>query len=68
MLGIGADGIDGAVVPLDLTDGREVVHVPDLDDARTAGAEQHGAAWDEGQGAHPVLVCIGDLLREDQGW
>lgn len=66
MLGIGADGVDGAVVTPDLSDGREVIHVPDLDDARAAGAQQHGAARDKGQGTHPVLVCIGDLLRKEQ--
>lgn len=63
---VGANGIDGAVVAFDLADGREVVHVPDLDDTRTAGAQQHGAAWDEGQCAHPVLVCSGDLLGKER--
>lgn len=66
MPAVGADGVDGAVVAFDLTDGRKVVHVPDLDDARTAGAQKHGAARDEGQGTHPVLVCCGDLLGKER--
>ena len=66
MPAVGANGIDGAVVAFNLADGREVVHVPDLDDARTAGTQQHGAAWDEGQRAHPVLVCSGDLLGKER--
>lgn len=66
MLAIGADGVDGAVVALDLTNGCEVVHIPDLDEARSAGAQQHGSARYKGQGAHPVLVSIGDLLWKDQ--
>lgn len=67
MLAVGADGIDGAVVALDLTNGCEVVHVPDLDEACPAGAQQHGPARHKGQGTHPVLVSIGDLLWEGQG-
>lgn len=63
---VGANGVDGAVMAFDLADGREVVHVPDLDDARTAGAQQHGAAGDKGQCAHPVLVCSGDLLGKER--
>jgi hypothetical protein len=39
VLAVGTDGIDGAVVALDLTDGGEVVHVPDFDDACPAGAQ-----------------------------
>lgn len=64
MLAVGADGIDGAVVALDLTNGCEVVHIPDLDEAGPAGAQQHGPAGYKGQGAHPVLVSVGDLLDE----
>lgn len=39
VLAVGADGIDGAVMALDLTNGREVVHIPDLDEACPAGAQ-----------------------------
>lgn len=67
MLAVGADGIDGAVVALDLTNGREVVHIPDLDEACPAGTQHHGSAGYKGQGAHPVLVSIGDLLWKGQG-
>ena len=66
MPAVGTDGVDGAVVAFDLADGCEVVHVPDLDNARTAGAELHGSARNEGQGAHPVLVCRGDLLGKER--
>lgn len=63
MLGVGADGIDGAVVPLDLPHRGEVIHVPHLDHASSAGAQHHGAAGDESQGADPVFVRVGDLLH-----
>lgn len=62
MLRVGADGIDGAVMPLDLPNRCEVIHVPDLHQASAAGTQQHGAARDESQGTNPVLVCIRDLL------
>lgn len=63
MLGVGADGIDEAVMALDLPDWSEGVHIPDFDDASSAGAQHHGAAGDEGQGTDPVFVGIGDLLE-----
>lgn len=66
VLAVGADGIDGAVMALDLINGCEVVHIPDLDEARPAGAQQHGPAGYKGQGTHPVLVSIGDLLWKVQ--
>lgn len=62
MLGVGADGIDGAVVPLDLPNRGEVIHVPDFDHTSSAGTQHHGAAGDEGQGTNPVFVRIWDLL------
>lgn len=66
--GVGADGVDGAVVTSDLSDGGEVVHVPHLQHAAAAGAQQHGPPRDVGQRAHPVFVGVGDLLqRRDQG-
>lgn len=68
MLAVGADGIDGAVMALDLTNGCEVVHIPDLDEACSAGAQQHGSAGNKGQGTYPILVSIGDLLWEGQAW
>lgn len=61
--GVGADGVDGAVVTSDLSDGGEVVHVPHLQHAAAAGAQQHGPSRDVGQRAHPVLVGVGDLLQ-----
>lgn len=61
--GVGADGVDGAVVTSDLSDGGEVVHVPHLEHAAAAGAQQHGPPRDVGQRAHPVLVGVGDLLQ-----
>lgn len=62
MLGIGTDGVDGAVVAFDLPNRGEVIHVPDFDHASSAGTQHHGAARDEGQGTDPVFVCIWDLL------
>lgn len=65
--GVGAYGVDGAVVTSDLSYGREVVYVPHLQHAAAAGAQQHGPAWDVGQRTHPVLVGVGDLLWSEGG-
>lgn len=63
MLRIGADGIDGAVVPLDVPNGGEVIDIPDLHCPTTAGTQQHGPARHKGQRTNPVFVCIWDLLE-----
>ena len=60
--GVGADSVDGTVVTFDLAYRGEVVHVPHLHHAPPAGADQQGSPGDEGQGAHPVLMGVGDLL------
>lgn len=64
MPGVGAYGVNGAVVTSDLSDGREVVHIPHLQHAAAATAQQHGPTRDVRQRTHPVLVSVGDLLRE----
>lgn len=63
VLGIGADSIDGAVMPFNFSNGCEVIDIPDLHRPTTAGAQQHGPAGHKGQGANPVFVCIRDLLE-----
>ena len=67
LFGVGADGIDGAVVTLDLADGGEVVHVPHLQHPPPAGAEEHRPAGHVRQGTHPVLMGVGDLLWKSRG-
>lgn len=61
--GVGAYGINGAVMTSDLSYRGEVIYVPHLQHAPSAGAQQHGPARHIGQSAHPVLVGVWDLLR-----
>lgn len=62
MPGVGAYGINRAVMTSDLSYGRKVFHIPHLEHAAPTGAQQHGPAGYIGQSAHPVLVGIRDLL------
>lgn len=63
LFGIGADGIDRAVMALNLSDGCEVVHVPHLEHSPPAGAEERGPPGNKRQSTHPILVRVWDLLR-----
>lgn len=62
LFGIGADGIYWAVMAFNFSNGREVVHVPHLEHAPPAGAEEHGPSGNERQSTHPILVRVWDLL------
>lgn len=64
--GVGADGINGAIVTSDLSYGCEIFHVPHFEHAAPTGAQQHGPTRYVGQSAHPVLVSVGDLLEKKQ--
>ncbi len=66
LFGIGADGIDRAVMALNLSDGREVVHVPHLEHSPPAGAKKHGPPRNKRQSTHPILVRVWDLLRRNK--
>lgn len=62
MPGVGADGIDGALMTLDLSYGGEVINVPHLQHASPTGTQQHGSPRNVCQSTHPVLMGVGDLL------
>lgn len=47
---------------LDFSDGCKVLHVPDLQHARSAGTQQHGSPGHVGQRTHPVFMGVWDLL------
>lgn len=65
VLRIGADSIDGTVMPSDVPNRCEVINIPDLHGSTTAGAQQHGPARHKGQSTHPIFMCIGDLLETE---
>ena len=64
MAAVARDGVDGAVVTLELPDGPQSVRVPKLEHPASAAAQQSRGAGDHAQCAHPVTVGVRDLLME----
>lgn len=64
LAGVGADGIYRAVVPLHLPNGCEGIHIPELEGASPAAAEQNRRTGHQAKSTNPVLMSIRNLLKE----
>ena len=59
---VGGDGVDGALVALQLPQGPQGVCVPQLEHAASAAAQQSRRARHHPQGTHPIAVRVWHLL------
>ena len=62
MAAVARDGVNGAVMTLELPEGPESVRVPQLEHPASAAAQQGRRAGDHAQRTHPVTVGVRDLL------
>lgn len=61
---VGADGIYRAVMSLHLCNGCKGIHVPELEGASPAAAEQNRHTRHQAKSTNPVLMSIRNLLKE----
>ena len=59
---VGGDGVDGALVALQLPQGPQSVRVPQLEHAASAATQQSRRAGHHPQGTHPITVRVWYLL------
>lgn len=64
LAGVGADCIDRAVMSLCLPSGYEGIHIPELEGASSAAAEQNWSTRYQAKSTHPVFMSIRNLLKK----